>query len=511
MDSYIRCLIEADNDQTMAQCAADAAVAQLTADCVDVILPNSDNALFIAAISGWPAGCAEALLASRKAMTAGQSRELDCQAYDGCETSVPWPIVPPAPVERERRNWPALLAPVCWPRSPYGSLTAQRRETPFTPDEKLKLVQIGQQLTLALSKMRDLNLARQHVAETNLMYRLSALAAQQLSGPELLAEISRILVEFFRLRHAALALLDADGQTATVVSNYSSVRDGFDPIGYKIPLTPGSPTAIVLETRRPLQITDVPNSPLLEPIRDLVEQRGTQTILVFPLLMWGEAIGTFGLDIGEKGRVFSPDELHLLQAVMGQISSLVENVRLLENLEQRAREAEQLATHDSLTGLYNRRFFFEKAKEEFARAKRHGRDLALIMMDVDDFKQVNDRYGHLIGDCVLQEAAARMSVITRETDLLARYGGDEFILLLPETDYAGALVAAERLRRTISAQPAATERGPIAMRLSLGVAFLADHPDLSHLLDQADRNMYQEKLANEERLTTNDERRTRND
>ena len=360
--------MEANDDQSMAQCAADAAVERLTADFADVILPNMDDVPAVAAVRGWPDGCAEALLASRQAVTEGPICERDCRvclAYDGRDHPIPWPIAPPPlAAQTDWSCWPALLAPICSPDGECGMITVQRRDRSFTEEDRQNLIIIAQQLSLAFAKLRDLNYARQHIAETNLMYQLSALAAQQLRGPEMLQHIARILVEFFRLRHAGLALLDADGRSATVVSNYSSVNDGYDPTGYKIPRDPGSLSDIVLTTRQPLHITDVPTNPLLDPLRELMVKRGTQTMLVFPLMMWGEAIGTFGLDIGEEGRVFSKAEQQLLQSVMGQISSLVENVRLQESLEQRAQEAETLATRDSLTGLYNRRHFFDAAEKE---------------------------------------------------------------------------------------------------------------------------------------------------
>jgi diguanylate cyclase (GGDEF)-like protein len=508
MDPFIRCLMEADNDQAMAQCAADAAATRLTADFADVILPDMNDVLTVAAVHGWPEGCAEALLASRQRIGEGQYCDLDrqnCLAYDGRDNPAPWPIVPPPFAEQtDWRSWPALFTPVCWPYGACGFITVQRRDRPFTEADKQNLILVAQQLSLAFAKLRDLNHARQDIAETNLMYRLSALAAQRLSGPEMLQNIARILVEFFRLRHAALALLDADGTSTTVVSNYSSVNDGYDPTGYKIPRDPGSLSDIVLKTGRPLHITDIPNNPLLESVRELMEKRGTQTMLVFPLMMWGEAIGTFGLDIGEKGRVFSKVEQHLLQSVMGQISSLVENVRLQESLEQRAQEAEKLATRDSLTGLYNRRYFFDVAEREFAHARRYGRHLSLIVMDIDDFKQINDQYGHLIGDQLLREAAARMTAVIRAADLLARYGGDEFVLLLPETGRDGALVAAHRLGDVIS-QPIQIEQGDISVTVSLGVACLSDdHANLPHLLDEADKAMYRHKTANDHRPPTTD-------
>jgi diguanylate cyclase (GGDEF)-like protein len=128
------------------------------------------------------------------------------------------------------------------------------------------------------------------------------------------------------------------------------------------------------------------------------------------------------------------------------------------------------ATHDSLTNLNNRAAILEALSRELKRSRREGTSVGVILADIDHFKIVNDTRGHLIGDAVLQEVARRMSAAVRAYDLIGRYGGEEFLVLVSAADALAALSQAERIRATIEAQPVKTSSGPVSVTLSLGVA-----------------------------------------
>lgn len=171
-----------------------------------------------------------------------------------------------------------------------------------------------------------------------------------------------------------------------------------------------------------------------------------------------------------------------------QLTVMNDNIRLLGELHA-------LATTDSLTGWMTRRYFFDLADREFARAKRYSRRLAAIMLDIDFFKDINDRYGHGSGDLALQAVAARCRHNLREIDLLGRYGGDELVILMPETDLRDATRVTERLLAAVAETPLVTDDGRIDLSISAGVATIEDCPDLITLVRRADVALYQAKQA----------------
>jgi diguanylate cyclase (GGDEF)-like protein len=162
---------------------------------------------------------------------------------------------------------------------------------------------------------------------------------------------------------------------------------------------------------------------------------------------------------------------------------------------------ERLAVTDSLTGTFNRRHFFDLAGQEIARSQRYKRPLSVIMFDIDHFKRVNDRYGHLVGDQILCSIAGRVQGELRINDVLGRYGGEEFAILLPETCQPDAFHVAERLRESVADRPFQIDRGELRITISLGVTCVDDRPELSveRLLDEADKALYRAKRGGRDR------------
>ena len=170
---------------------------------------------------------------------------------------------------------------------------------------------------------------------------------------------------------------------------------------------------------------------------------------------------------------------------------------VLHNITERKvleRRLVHLAATDPLTGLANRRHFLDQMALALARQQRHDTPTALLMIDLDWFKKVNDRYGHATGDEVLRHVAAIMTTSLRRIDLLGRLGGEEFAILLPDTEASGAHEFAERLRQRVAAQPARTAAGEISSTLSIGVtAFSPQDSSIDAILARADRALYRAK------------------
>ena len=209
--------------------------------------------------------------------------------------------------------------------------------------------------------------------------------------------------------------------------------------------------------------------------------------LAIPLGLDGRESGVLYLTPREAD--FSDEARELAHWLGSQASIALENARL-------HRLVERQANTDGLTELPNRRHFEEALEAEISRAERFGGSLALILADLDDFKQVNDRYGHQAGDDVLQTFADILRATVREIDLPARYGGEEFAVLLPQTDLEGARELAERLRRALAARPMSTHPGGlVAVTSSFGVAAFPDAPTPAGLFASADEALYRAKRA----------------
>ena len=183
------------------------------------------------------------------------------------------------------------------------------------------------------------------------------------------------------------------------------------------------------------------------------------------------------------------DSLITLCGANGQTARRVATQQQGER-EEHVEEARQQADLDALTGLHNRRYFYETLAREVARARRYGRRLALIVFDLDDFKEINDRVGHLTGDAVLAQVAERVRDVVRAADVACRVGGDEFAIILAESTVEDARRLYERLQTQIAARPI-TQAG--RLRVSAGIAGLRADDDAVALFERADGALYRAK------------------
>jgi len=188
----------------------------------------------------------------------------------------------------------------------------------------------------------------------------------------------------------------------------------------------------------------------------------------------------------------------------GDLATLFETIQLNLELEDKQKELseanarlEQLAITDQITELYNRHYFFQVSQHFWEEAKRYRLPLVVILMDIDNFKGVNDHYGHLFGDYVLKDASRRLRKNTRKSDILARFGGEELIVLASNTDILTGQVLAERLRLSMASEPFVMGNCSAVVTISAGISGteLADFPSFDALLDSSDQALYGAKRS----------------
>jgi diguanylate cyclase (GGDEF)-like protein/putative nucleotidyltransferase with HDIG domain len=341
---------------------------------------------------------------------------------------------------------------------------------------------LGLLMALGLVLWFFLDRARRRVVEAlavmagdqSILREVATRVAQESDPQEVLTMVARAAAEVLGFSFGIITRF-ADGK-AERVGVWSDEQNSLQARPPELDLDGGSATAEVYRTRRPAVVRYRDGD--VRGVADLVE-RGYEVGIAVPVFM-GDAVW------GAIGAASTGDEVPTdATARLGQLADLVSLT--LRNAEERRNLTEQ-ATVDPLTGLANHRTFQERLAEEVARATRNERGLSLVLMDIDHFKDVNDTFGHQVGDEVLVQCAQRLSEQTREGELLARIGGEEFAWLLPEADGLDAWQAGERARRAVSGE---TFPGVGYLTLSAGVCDIDEAKGVGRdLLRFADGALY---------------------
>jgi diguanylate cyclase (GGDEF)-like protein len=229
---------------------------------------------------------------------------------------------------------------------------------------------------------------------------------------------------------------------------------------------------------------------LIKSIRNDSALKGIYLILITARIQEGDRVR--GLDLGADDYITKPFSF----------SELLARVRVGSRVVQYQQNLEHQTQIDPLTGLFNRRGFEKKIAEEFERSKRYSHPLSVLLLDIDNFKNINDTYGHHGGDTALVKISEILREKTRRSDFPARYGGEEFVLILPETDQDSAVQVASKIHEEIRSQPFGTNSNAFALTVSIGLTSTSTKPydDWHQMLGDADQAMYTAKNSGKDRV-----------
>lgn len=365
-----------------------------------------------------------------------------------------------------------------------GALTLDRYAYEvFQPDEVELAQAFANQAAAAVQNARLYHATQQRARELEALHAATKTLVSTLDQQKLLERILAAASSAIPAAEgAALHLLDENQRLSLMVKQVT----GLGQINCPSLADDESPWAWVMKQQQPLLIN--PGIILLDETGavcrwDCTDER---SLIIAPLILEAKPLGAITV-ISSPGGSFSEQEKYLLTSFANTATAAIHNAQLHSAVQY-------LAVTDPLTGLYNRRGFFERAGQAMEQTERCGRSTAAIMIDIDFFKRINDNYGHDAGDAVLRTLAERCRASLPETDLICRYGGEEFTILFSESESDDALVTANRLFHNITDQPMNTPSGSVPVTISVGVATFGGPCDtLDRLLKCADQALYRAK------------------
>jgi diguanylate cyclase (GGDEF)-like protein len=316
------------------------------------------------------------------------------------------------------------------------------------------------------------------------LFEIGKLVGSDLDPGILLSRIAELVCEMIGAKSCSVMLLDADRRRLLAKAAYGLRTERMHTLSFKV----GEGVAgWVVERGEAVLIHDVTQDHRFVPLPN--NQTPIASMLCVPLLARGERVGVVTAT-SEHVHAFHPDDLELVRFISTTIALDIENVRL-----------HRVAVTDPLTGAYNREFLHQRLPGEIEAAIDRDRPLSLALVDVDHFKSVNDQYGHGIGDVVLAEVARRLRGAIRGGDLLVRYGGEEFLVVLPKADAGRAWEVGERMRQRVSERAFDVGDGlALLLRVSVGIAQWRMGENMPDLIERADIALYGAKQRGRNRV-----------
>ena len=400
----------------------------------------------------------------------------------------------------EDKNWNRNIKGSEWIRSFLGAPIVSKDKilgfisldsaTPnfYTPEHLKRLEIFANYTATALTNANLYSEAKQHADEMSILYEISTAIAAGVGLEKTTQAVFRQLKKVIPIDLFYLALYEP---TEKVISYFMYQENG-----EQIDIKPfflfqkQSLTRFVMEKQQTVYIPDFKAKDSILKEDEVIKVAGFEnlTILGIPLILRGEVMGVLSVQ-AEKPNAYDHVQIRLIETIAQQTSIAMDNAKMFEKIQT-------MAITDSLTGLYNRRYFYMILDNEIERAKRYQVSLSLMMLDIDHFKRVNDQLGHLAGDEVLASFADVCRSKLRQTDIMFRYGGEEFMILLPESNKEDTMNAAERIRSAIEEAVIETTKGKVTIATSIGVSeYGEDHPEPNEFVESADKALYASKDA----------------
>jgi diguanylate cyclase (GGDEF)-like protein len=356
----------------------------------------------------------------------------------------------------------------------------------FGPETIELLTLFSTQAAIALENARLYSLERQRARQLEAINIIAQQSTAVMELEDLLTRVCSVIQRAFHVSQVSLMLRE-EGELV-MRAFHGELTPCFPAVG-RFAVTQ-QPWSELLDTSGTVIERDLTTSP--EPFRLFTESRSRMSI---PLISFGQTLGVLTLH-SSRVNAFNKSELQSLESVADICANSIQNAHYVERVKQ-------LAYLDGLTGIFNRRFFELRITEEIERSRRYRTAMAVIMADIDQFKRLNDEFGHLLGDEVLRQVSSIFHQQVRKIDIVCRYGGEEFALLLTQTNVEQAFAVAEKLRKTI--QKWQFPGVPRAITISAGVAAFPLHGrNRDELVRAADSGLYLAKQAGRNRVCVMD-------
>jgi diguanylate cyclase (GGDEF)-like protein len=441
-----------------------------------LLLDNEKQQLCVRAQVGWDEGKDLGFLPADKGIT-------------GAAVSKKQPVYSPDVTQDDRYVCAAqstrseLAIPLTVRDEVVGVLDCQSDQPDHFDPETIELLTLfSTQASIALENARLYSLERQRARQLEAINIIAQQSTAVMELEDLLTRVCSVIQQAFHVSQVSL-LLREEGDL--VMRAFHGALTPCFPSGGRFPVTQ-APWSEVLETSGTVIERDLSGAP--EPFRLFRESASRMSI---PLISFGHTLGVITLH-SDKPNDFRESELQSLESVADICANSIQNAHYVERVKQ-------LAYLDGLTGIFNRRFFEYRILEEVERARRFGTGMAIIMADIDQFKRLNDEFGHLLGDEVLRQVSSIFHQHVRKIDVVCRYGGEEFALLLTQTNVDQAFAVAEKLRKTIEKWQ--FPGVPRAITISAGVAAFPLHgKNRDELVRAADSGLYLAKQAGRNRV-----------